>query len=262
MKKELKQILNFLVEAEKFKLVERISVLSDKIRRENDAEHSWHLALMVMALKDKLALDFDLEKALKIALIHDLPEVYTGDSWPAGQKEKKEKIEKEKIAADKIFSILPAKIANEFKDYWNEYETGQSIEAKIVKALDKICYSMQFSISGNIIYFAKDSGHESRKRYAEPHLEFNKTLTEIFDYFSEKIVQEEQPAVKPGIYEHYKGGKYRVIGTSKHSETLEDMIMYTPLYESEYKLWSRPSAMFLDEVEFNGQLVRRFKFLG
>ena len=262
MNKRLQKILNFLVETEKFKLVERIPVLSDKIRRENDAEHSWHLALMVMALKDELKLDFDLEKALKIALVHDLPEVYTGDCWPANDEEKKVKQERELVAAEKIFSILPDKLAVEFKEYWAEYEEGESVEAKIVKALDKICYSLQFSISNNIIYFTNDSGHLRRKEYAEAHLKFNKVLSEIFDYFSEKIEQEKQPTVKPGTYKHYRGKTYKVVGSGKHSETTEEMVIYSPLYESETKLWIRPAAMFLEEVEFNGQKVKRFTFLG
>jgi len=262
MNKDLQKILDFLVETEKFKLVERIPVLSDNFRRENDAEHSWHLALMVLALKDELGLDFDLEKALKIALVHDLPEIYTGDSWPANDEEKKVKKERETIAAEKIFSFLPKELNQEFKEYYREYEDGKTIESKIVKALDKICYSLQFSISNNIIYFTNDSGHDRRKEYAQPHLEFNEVLSEIFDYFSEKIVQEDQPEIKPGIYEHYKGKKYRVVGAAKHSETLEDMVIYAPLYESEYKLWSRPLSSFRAEVEQEGNKIKRFTFLG
>ncbi|MFA6963116.1 MAG: DUF1653 domain-containing protein [Patescibacteria group bacterium] len=262
MKRELKKILDFLVETEKLKLIERIPVLSDKIRRENDAEHSWHLALMVMALKDKLGLDFDLEKALQIALVHDLPEIYTGDTWPSDEKEKKEKSEKEKLSANKIFALLPEEECEKFTQLWQEYEDGKTIEAKIVKALDKICYSMQFSISNNIVYFDKDSGHTRRKEYAEPHLQFNETLTEIFDYFSEKINQEPQPAIKPGKYRHFKGNHYRVISTGKHSETGEEMVVYTPLYQSETKIWIRPASMFFEEVGSNGQTTKRFTFLG
>ena len=69
--------------------------------------------------------------------------------------------------------------------------------------------------------------------------------------------------VRLGIYEHFKGKKYRVIGVAKHSESLEDMVVYEPLYENKTsKLWARPLKMFLEEVEVNGKRVSRFTYVG
>ena len=70
--------------------------------------------------------------------------------------------------------------------------------------------------------------------------------------------------LKPGVYEHYKGGKkYRVLGVAKHSETMEDMVVYEALYENEMsKLWVRPLAMFLGEVEVGGKRMPRFRYRG
>ncbi|MBI2409799.1 DUF1653 domain-containing protein [Candidatus Kaiserbacteria bacterium] len=69
--------------------------------------------------------------------------------------------------------------------------------------------------------------------------------------------------IKPGIYEHYKGKRYRVIGVGKHCETLEDLVIYEALYENEVsKLWARPFEMFTGEVEVNGRRVTRFKYTG
>lgn len=67
--------------------------------------------------------------------------------------------------------------------------------------------------------------------------------------------------ITPGIYEHYKGKKYRVIGEVKHSETLEDLVLYEPLYESISKYWVRPKSMFEEEVKVNGKKVLRFTFI-
>lgn len=68
--------------------------------------------------------------------------------------------------------------------------------------------------------------------------------------------------IKPGVYEHYKGHQYRVIGLAKHSETLEDLVIYEALYDNKIsKLWARPDEMFLGEVEIAGQKVLRFKFV-
>lgn len=79
----------------------------------------------------------------------------------------------------------------------------------------------------------------------------------------EKIFIAEGMDLKFGIYEHYKGKKHRVIGVAKHSETLKDMVVYEALYKNELsKLWTRPLAMFLGEVEVAGKRVLRFKYLG
>ncbi len=68
---------------------------------------------------------------------------------------------------------------------------------------------------------------------------------------------------KLGLYRHYKGGEYRVIGVAKHSETLEDLVIYEALYNNDVsKLWARPLAMFMDEVEINGKKVPRFEWIG
>lgn len=67
---------------------------------------------------------------------------------------------------------------------------------------------------------------------------------------------------KPGIYKHFKGNKYLVLGLAKHSETLEDMVVYIPLYDNDTsKIWVRPLELFLDYKEVNGKKVERFKFL-
>ena len=65
-----------------------------------------------------------------------------------------------------------------------------------------------------------------------------------------------------GVYEHYKGKRYRVIGVARHSETLEELVVYEPLYESEQKLWVRPLSMFFEEVVVNDERVPRFRKVG
>ncbi len=68
--------------------------------------------------------------------------------------------------------------------------------------------------------------------------------------------------IEAGIYRHYKGGTYRVIGAAKHSETLEDLVIYEALYDNKMsKLWARPLSEFFDEVEWKGKRIKRFAFL-
>lgn len=68
--------------------------------------------------------------------------------------------------------------------------------------------------------------------------------------------------VKPGLYEHFKGKRYRVLGVARHSETEEDYVVYEPQYESVSKLWIRPVSMFLETVERDGKVMPRFKYIG
>lgn len=187
MTDRLRQIAKFLVEIEKLKLIERVACLSDRQRRENDAEHSWHLALMIMTLKQELDIEFDELRALKIALVHDLVEVYTGDSWVNNKKDKLTKQKKELIAAKKLFAQLPDDLRDELMGYWLEYEEAKSIESKIVKGLDKICYPLQYSISGKIVWPKPEDGIEERRRYGQPHVEFNETLEKLYHYFIDEI---------------------------------------------------------------------------
>lgn len=68
--------------------------------------------------------------------------------------------------------------------------------------------------------------------------------------------------IKPGLYEHFKGKRYRVLGIARHSETMEDVVVYEPQYESESKLWVRPVSMFLQTVERDGKTMPRFRYVG
>lgn len=68
--------------------------------------------------------------------------------------------------------------------------------------------------------------------------------------------------VKPGLYEHFKGKRYRVLGVARHSETEEDYVVYEPQYESVSKLWIRPLSMFIETVERDGKVMPRFKYIG
>ncbi|NCN41374.1 HD domain-containing protein [bacterium] len=132
----LEQRLNFLFEIDKLKSVLRQTKLYDDSRFENSAEHSWHLALAVMTFHDKSNVPVDLTKCLKMALVHDLVEIYTGDTflYHEGHDDNAE----EAKAAEKIFSIIDdLPLMLELKTLWFEFEARQTPEAKFVKALDR-----------------------------------------------------------------------------------------------------------------------------
>jgi putative hydrolase of HD superfamily len=124
-------------------------------RYDSVADHSWRMALLVMLFEDKLSKEFDSEKALKMALIHDIPEILAGDASPLGSdgtgkdahsyndELKKERHEAEKNAAREIFGKLSEEKNKELMDLWLEYEKQESFEARVVKALDRIEATLQ-----------------------------------------------------------------------------------------------------------------------
>jgi len=137
-KRFIKQ-LSFIIEADKLKEVYRKSLLMDASRNENDAEHSWHLALAVIILSeysnDK---KIDILKVLKMAIIHDIVEIYAGDTFAySGNYHSPEKYEREKKALDQILSLLPEDQKKEFTFIWDEFEENSTAEANFAKALDR-----------------------------------------------------------------------------------------------------------------------------
>lgn len=130
------RIINFLKEVETFKTCERDCKTSCPERAESDAEHSWHLALFLMLLEDHLE-SIDMAKLLKLAIVHDLPEIYAGDTNPyRGDTAGKEIREKE--AAQRLFALLPEDLNQRFTAIFQEYVDQETIESQIVKAADKL----------------------------------------------------------------------------------------------------------------------------
>ena len=129
-------IIDFMKEIEKFKTCDRICQTTYDGRAESDAEHSWHLAIFLM-LFEKEFKNVDPLKLIKIALIHDLPEIYAGDINPY-RDDTKDKIENELKAAEKLFSGLPEDLRQQMSTLFREYANQESMEARIVKSVDKL----------------------------------------------------------------------------------------------------------------------------
>ena len=119
-RKRLASQMQFLIEADKMKSVLRMTLLADGSRRENDAEHSWHLALMAMTLAEYAAEDIDISRVIRMALLHDIIEIYAGDTFAYDEKGYEDKAQREAAAADRIFAILPEEQAK-FDDLPEEF---------------------------------------------------------------------------------------------------------------------------------------------
>ena len=134
--------MTFLFEIDKVKDIFRQSLIVNGKREENDAEHSWHMALVALIIKEYFQGEVDLEKSLKMILIHDLVEIYAGDT-PAFGENRPDKKEEEIKAAIKLFSLLPSDQKEEFLNLWLEFEECQSNEAKFANVCDRYQGFMQ-----------------------------------------------------------------------------------------------------------------------
>ena len=137
MKNErLNKQIDFILEADKEKNIIRQTHLSGNGRRENDAEHAWHMAMMVYLLKEYANEEFDVAKAMMMALIHDIVEIDAGDTYAYDPKGLETQKEREEQAAERIFGLLPDDQEEELKSLFEEFEASQTPEARFVRAMD------------------------------------------------------------------------------------------------------------------------------
>ena len=132
----LEQQLQFILEIDKVKKIIRQTPLSDASRKENDAEHSWHIALMAYLLQEYAEEPVEVSKVMLMVLIHDLVEIDAGDTYAYDEEGAKTKDERERKAADRIFGLLPEEQGMYLKDLWEEFEAYETAEAKYAHMLD------------------------------------------------------------------------------------------------------------------------------
>ena len=132
----MKQQIAFLMEIDKVKNIFRQTYLADGKRKENDAEHSWHLAIAAFLLKEYVAEDVDVMKVMIMVLIHDLVEIDAGDTYAYDAEGAKTKRAREVAAADRIFGMLPEDQGGYFRELWDEFESYESDDAKFAHLLD------------------------------------------------------------------------------------------------------------------------------
>ena len=138
MEKRLIDQIKFIVEVDKAKEIMRRTYVTNSERFENDAEHSWHLALMAPLLKEYIKEDVNIERVINMVIIHDLVEIDAGDTFCYDKEGNLTKREREVKAADRIFNILPKDQAKIIYDLWNEFEEMKTIESRYAACLDRI----------------------------------------------------------------------------------------------------------------------------
>jgi putative hydrolase of HD superfamily len=130
--------IGFIVEIDKLKSVLRQTLLVDRSRRENTAEHSWHLAMMAIALADYADRPVDIGRVIQMLLIHDLVEIDAGDTFVYDVAANRDKAAREALAAERIFGLLPANQGSELRALWQEFEARTTSDASFAAALDRL----------------------------------------------------------------------------------------------------------------------------
>lgn len=174
----LMQIMGFLREIEGFKTIYR-RIYLDGGRNESDAEHTWHLCMFALLLNKELDLNLDLEKTFKLVLLHDLPELYAGDTYAFDEEGKKTKAEREERAAEKLFAMLPEDLAKELHELFKEYEECKTAEARFVKAVDKIQPILSSVCADGLTWKQNKTEKEIVFNYGLEYVGFHDDLKEI-----------------------------------------------------------------------------------
>ena len=134
----LKKQIEFIFEVDKLKRILRQSILTDGKKRENDAEHSWHISLMAILLSEYSNEDIDVLRVIKMLLIHDIVEIDAGDTYCYDKEGHNDKREREEKAAKRIFGMLPKDQCDDMISLWEEFELMETAESKYAASLDRL----------------------------------------------------------------------------------------------------------------------------
>lgn len=147
-KERLQKQFAFIEEIDKEKLIGRQNYLADGSRKENDAEHAWHMALMIILLSEYANEEIDVLRTVTMALLHDVIEIDAGDTYAYDESAKAGQHERELIAAERIFNLLPQDQAQKMREIWDEFEAQETKEAKFARTMDHIQPLILNALSG------------------------------------------------------------------------------------------------------------------
>ena len=184
---------DFLLEIDKEKKIGRQTYLSDGSRKENDAEHAWHMAIMVLLLSEYSNEKIDVLRTVSMVLAHDLVEVYAGDTYAFDEKGKETQRERELEAADRLFGLLPEDQGIKFRALWDEFEAWETPESKFAHAMDNFQPLMLNAATGGKSW--QEHGiHLSQvlKRNSSSKL----GSAELWDYAYENFIE---PSIRSGV---------------------------------------------------------------
>ena len=185
MEERLKKQMEFILEVDKIKFIGRQTYLSDGERKENEAEHSWHLALMTALLSEHANEKIDVRKTMLMVLVHDIVEIDAGDTYAYDAAGNATKRERELKAAKRIFHLLPEDQAEELFQLWEEFEACETPEAKFAHSMDNIQPIMLNDATGGKAW----REHQVKKSQVEKRQESTRAGSETIMEVAEEIIR-------------------------------------------------------------------------
>ena len=190
MDEKLKKQLEFVYELDKLKSINRQTYIADGSKHENDAEHSWHLALMCMLLSEYSNQEIDVLKTMSMVLIHDAVEVDAGDTYAYDETGNLSKREREVKAAERIFNILPEEQGKKVRALWDEFEEKETPESKFANVLDRLQPIILNHLTDGRAWrehgVKKSQVHNRNKNVGEASKEFGELIDQIINFNVEK----------------------------------------------------------------------------
>ena len=181
---DVNKILKFTAEIDKMTSVFRRTMLVDKSRRENDAEHSWHIAVMAILFEKFAPTGTDISRAVKMCVVHDLIEIYAGDTFAYDVKANESKAERESMAADKLFGMLPESIGKEIRLLWEEFDRMETPDAKYAACMDRIQPYLHNTLTDGHTWV---EGKVSKTQVLERSGVIEETLPEVWDWVLKNV---------------------------------------------------------------------------
>lgn len=184
MRRDFQKQIEFLKEVDKVKNVFRQNFLADGSRYENDAEHMWHFALTAMTLEEYSNRKFDLNRVIKMALLHDIIEIYAGDTYAYDEAAKETQHIREMEACEKIFGILPEEQGEEFKKLFLEFEAMETDDAIFAAACDRVQPFILNFYSGGASWLEHGVYADQIRKRMQP---IKAVMPEVYEFIEERI---------------------------------------------------------------------------
>jgi len=183
-----KKQMDFILEIDKLKDIGRQTYLSNGIRKENDAEHSWHLAIMAYLLSEHANEEVDIAKVMLMVLLHDIVEIDAGDTYAYDEEAYKTKADRESKAAERIFRILPKDQGSYMKALWEEFEENETKDARFANSLDKLQPLMLNDATGGVAW----REHAAKADKVKKRFDSTKTGSEKIWEYGNSLIEKNQ----------------------------------------------------------------------
>jgi len=185
----LDQQLRFTAEIDKMTSILRRTMLIDDSRRENDAEHSWHIAVMALLFTEYATEPVDIGRAVKMCVVHDLIEIYAGDTFAYDVAGNKDKAQREQAAADKLFAMLPKGQGDEIRSLWEEFDAMQTPDAKYAACMDRLQPFLHNTLTGGHTWVESGTNRASVEKRMAIIKEFMPTVYKWIEQNLDNAIQ-------------------------------------------------------------------------